>query len=110
MRDLTGVLRAWIDIGAPDAARLHKAAKAAPDVTVYVHRDPDQLLAKLAGERIHRADVVRICEVDRDLLAAFVARLDRRMDFDLAVSDRTLYLSLRDETFTGAVNERRIAA
>ncbi len=56
VRDLTGVLQTWIDIGAPDAARLHKAAKAAPNVAVYVHRDPDQLLARLAGERIHRAD------------------------------------------------------
>ncbi len=46
VRDLTGALQAWIDIGAPDAARLHKAAKAAPNVAVYVHRDPDQLLSK----------------------------------------------------------------
>ena len=108
VRDLTGVLQAWIDIGAPDATRLHKAAKAASNVAVYVHRDPDQLLSRLAGERIHRADALRICAVDRGLLAAFVARLDRRMDFDLAVSDHTIYLSLGEETFTGAVDERRI--
>ena len=88
----------------------HKAAKAAPNVAVYVHRDPDQLLTKLAGERINRADALRVCAVDRDLLAAFVERLDRRMDFDLAISDRTIYLSLGDETLTGAVDERRIVA
>src|SRR6185312_1467665 len=28
VRDLTGALQAWIDIGAPDAARLHRASKA----------------------------------------------------------------------------------
>ncbi len=77
-------------------------------MAVYVHRDPDQLLSRLAGERIHRAEALRICEVDRELLAAFVARLDRRMNFDLAISDRTLYLSLGEDTLTGAVNERRI--
>ena len=110
VRDLTGVLQTWIDIGAPDAARLHKAAKAAPNVAVYVHRDPDQLLSRLAGERIHRADALRVCAVDRDLLAAFVERLDRRMNFDLAVSDRTVYLTLGDETFTGVVDERRLVA
>src|SRR4029450_9446033 len=27
IRDLTGRLQAWIDIGSPDAARLHKAGK-----------------------------------------------------------------------------------
>lgn len=30
VRDLTGVLQAWIEVGAPDAERLHRAAKAAP--------------------------------------------------------------------------------
>ena len=40
VRDLTGALRAWIDIGTPDAARLHKASKAAPRVVVYTHKDP----------------------------------------------------------------------
>src|SRR2546430_6815164 len=27
VRDLTGVLKAWIDVGAPDAMRLHRASK-----------------------------------------------------------------------------------
>jgi hypothetical protein len=44
VRDLTGALRTWIDIGSPDAARLHKASKAAPRVVVYTHKDPAQLV------------------------------------------------------------------
>src|SRR5688572_18450792 len=28
VRDLTGALRGWIEVGAPEAPRLHKAAKA----------------------------------------------------------------------------------
>jgi uncharacterized protein YaeQ len=62
----------------------------------------------VAGERIHRAAELRLRAVEADLLAAFVARLDRRMNFDLAVSDRTLYVSLGDETLTGAIEERRL--
>jgi uncharacterized protein YaeQ len=108
VRDLTGLLQDWIEVGAPDAARLHKAAKAAPRVAVYVHRDPESLLSRLAGERIHRASELRIRAVDPDLLAALVDRLDRRMDFDLAVSERTLYLSLGDETLTGTLHEHRL--
>lgn len=108
VRDLTGALQSWIEIGAPDASRLHKAAKAAPMVAVYVHRDVDALLSRLAGERIHRAGALRIVAVDRELIGAVVARLDRRMTLDLAVSDRTLYLSHGEETFTGAIDERRL--
>ena len=110
VRDLTGTMQAWIEVGVPDANRLHKAAKAATKVSVYAHRDVDQLLSRLAGERIHRAGELRLHAVDRDLLAALVARLDRRMNFDLAVSERTLYISLGEETLTGAVEERRLGA
>jgi uncharacterized protein YaeQ len=109
VRDLTGTLQAWIEIGAPDADRLHRAAKGAPRVAVYAHRGLDALLARLAGERIHRAAEIRLFAVDPDLLAALVARLDRRMSLDLTVSDRTLYISLGEETLTGVVEERRLA-
>src|SRR4249920_1720336 len=30
VRDLTGRIRSWIEVGTPDAARLHKASKASP--------------------------------------------------------------------------------
>jgi len=103
VRDLTGVLQAWIDIGAPEAARLHKAAKAARRVAVYAHRELESWLARLAGERIHKAEAVEVYEVDRQFLAAFVARLERRMDFDLSVADRTLYLGIGDATLTGSL-------
>src|SRR5215211_726371 len=53
IRDLTGVITTWIDIGTPDAARLHKASKAAKRVVVYTHKDPKQFVDRLAGERIH---------------------------------------------------------
>ena len=109
VRDLTGALQAWIEIGAPDADRLHRAAKAAPTVAVYAHRGLDALLARLAGERIHRAAEIRLYAVDPELLAALVARLDRRMSLDLTVSDRMLYISLGEETLTGVVEERRLA-
>ncbi len=108
VRDLTGAMQSWIEVGVPDASRLHKAAKAAPTVAVYSHRGLDQLAARLAGERIHRAAEIRLLAINAELLAELVARLDRRMNLDLAVSDRTLYVSLGEETLTGVVEERRL--
>jgi uncharacterized protein YaeQ len=103
VRDLTGALRAWIDVGSPNAARLHKASKAAPRVAVYTHRDPARLVRELAGERIHRAEAVELYGIDRELLAGLVARLERRMAFSLYVTDRHLYLTIGDATLSGAV-------
>lgn len=108
VRDLTGTLQTWIDIGTPEGARLHKASKAARRVVVYAHRDVEFWLARLAGERIHRVEELEINLMDRALVDALVTRLERRMDFDLAVSERSLYISLGEETLTGTVDARRL--
>jgi uncharacterized protein YaeQ len=110
VRDLTGALRAWIDVGAPDAARLHKASKAAPRVAVYTHREPAQLQRALAGERIHRADALELWAIDRDFVSALAERLDRRMTFDLSVTDRHLFVTLGGESMSGEVARFAIAA
>jgi uncharacterized protein YaeQ len=109
VRDLTGQLRAWIDVGAPDAARLHKASKAAPRVAVYTHKAPDQLLRQIEGERIHRADEIELYALDRDVVACLAARLERRMEFDLSVTDRHLFLSMSGATLSGAVERLALA-
>ena len=109
VRDLTGALKVWIEIGTPDAARLHKASKAAPRVVVYTHKDPAQLVARLKGERIHRADAVELWAVDRVFLTQIVERLDRRMSFSLSITDRELSLSFDTATFTGAIVRHPIA-
>jgi uncharacterized protein YaeQ len=103
VRDLTGVMSAWIDIGSPDAARLHRAAKLAPRVAVYMHKDPAQYLRSLAGARIHRGDSLELLAFDRTLIAGLVGRLDRRMAFTLSVADRELFVSIGDATLTGPV-------
>jgi len=103
VRDLNGAIRVWIEVGLPDAARLHKACKAAARVVVYTHKDPMQLVDRLAGERIHRAESIELYAIDRSLIAGVVARLERRMGFALAVADRELYVSFGTETVNGAV-------
>ena len=103
VRDLTGALRVWIDVGAPEATRLHRAAKLAPRVAVYTHKDAAQLAARLGAEKIHRAQALELYAVDRDWLATLAARLERRMEFALTVAERHVYLSLGAETISCAV-------
>jgi len=110
VRDLTGALRTWIDVGVPDAARLHKASKAAPRVAVYTHKDPSLLLRALAGERIHRAEALELYAVDRDLLAALAERLDRRVRMSLSVTDRHLFVTSGDETLEGTIERLTLAS
>ena len=108
VRDLTGVLQVWIDIGSPDAARLHKAGKSAPRVAVYTHKDPAQLLRQLQGEKIHRPEALELYAFDREFVAALARVLERRMKLDLSVTDRHLFLSVGDITLSGAVERVRL--
>jgi uncharacterized protein YaeQ len=103
IRDLTGRLTAWVEIGSPDASRVHKASKASPRVAIYTHKNPQQLVDRLTGERIHRVEDIELWAVDRAFVAQVAAKLDRRMSFSLTVADRELLLSIGSETLTGQV-------
>ena len=103
VRDLTGELATWIDIGTPDAARLHKASKSARRVAVYTHKDPRQFLKALAGEKIHRADELELYAIDRGLVDALVARLERRVAFSVTIADRELFVAIGADNLAGPV-------
>ena len=78
VRDLTGKITAWIEVGMPDAARLHRGSKLAGRVAVYTHRDTRQLLAQLAGEKIHRGADIPIRAFDRTIMEELAGAMDRR--------------------------------
>lgn len=103
IRDLTGAIGTWIDIGAPDASRLHKASKTAARVVVYTHKDPAHLLKQLDGERIHRASALELYALDRTLVASLASRLERRLSFSVSIAERELYISIGDDNLSGAV-------
>src|SRR3954466_8953337 len=103
VKDLTGTIKSWIDIGAPDAARLHKASKASPRVAVYTHKDPRTLLKALDGQKIHRVEALEVYALDRELIAWLGEKLDRRMRFDLSVTEGHMYVTLGDSTADGAI-------
>jgi uncharacterized protein YaeQ len=109
IRDLTGRLLSWIEVGLPEPARLHKAAKASPRVAVYAHRDITGLLARLAAEPIHQAERLELYAIDPVLLTSLAAHMDRRVRMDLAVSGHELYVSIGEVTLTGAVVAHRVA-
>ena len=101
--DLTGARQVWIEIGSPDAERLHRASKACPRVVVYTHKDPAGLVRQLEGQRIHKREAIEIISLDRGLVSQLVAQLDRRMSFTLMRSENHVYITLGDETLEGAL-------
>lgn len=107
VRDLTGRVTAWIEVGAPYPERLHRGSKLAGRAAVYTHRDPEQLLAQYTGQRIHRAADIPVYSFDRPLITAIAGRLERRNSLSVTVTERQLYLDLGGENHMLAITERR---
>ncbi len=108
VRDLTGRLEAWIDVGTPAAERLHRAGKLAPRVVVYVHKDYRQWLPDLAKANIHRAGALELHAFDPQLIRGLVSRLDRRLSFALTVADGELFVAFADGTVSGRMTRLAI--
>jgi uncharacterized protein YaeQ len=103
VKDLTGTIQSWIEIGNPSADRLHKASKASPRVAIYMHRDPTAFVKQLADERIYRRETIELYAFDRPLIDALIARLDRRMSFLILEQEGRLLLTIGDESIEGVV-------
>ncbi|HXU64108.1 MAG TPA: YaeQ family protein [Polyangia bacterium] len=109
VRDLQGNLRVWVDVGTPSADRLHKASKAAPRVVVFTQHDP-RLLAKEAATRaIHKADQIEVYALPADFLQELGELTDRNARWSLLRNDSTLFVTVGDQTVSGALTKHALA-
>lgn len=108
VRDLTGRITAWIEIGAPDAARLHFGSKLADRAAVYTHRDPEKLLAAWEGKTIHRKESIVFRSFDPGFVDSAVAKLERRNSMTVSVTEGQLYLELNGAVLDSLVREHRV--
>lgn len=108
IRDRTGQINAWIEVGLPDADRLHRGSKLAGRAAVYTHRDVNQLLAQFAGKKIHRSAEIPVYAVDRRVMEELATWVDRRTSIALSITERQLYVTVGEHTTTVEVVEHRI--
>ncbi len=110
VRDLTGRLEAWIEVGTPDAARLHKATKACGRVAVYCHKDIAAYLRALAGQRIHAPERLELVELDRAFVAALSAKVEKRTRMALSITEGQLYADIGGESYTATLHRHGLTS
>ncbi|MEO5534364.1 MAG: YaeQ family protein [Pseudolysinimonas sp.] len=108
VRDLTGKLTTWIEVGAPDADRLHYASKLADRTTIYTHRDPEKVIGAWAGKRIHQLEQITLHSFDAGFVDAAVAALERRTVLNVSVIEGQLYLDVNGTVLSSAVHVRHL--
>lgn len=109
VRDVTGSITAWVEVGAPDADRLHRGSKLADRTVVYSHRDPAKLLPLWAGKKIHRADAIVLRTFDPGFVDAAAAAVERRNAVTLSVTEGQLYLDVNGTSLSSALHEHPLA-
>jgi uncharacterized protein YaeQ len=107
VRDATGVLLAWIDVGVPSAERLHRAAKAARRVAVYTE-SLAQLRREAGTRAIHRAEEIEVFRVDAALLDAM--ELGRKTEIELTRNEGRVYLTIGGKVVEGDVERVGLTA
>jgi uncharacterized protein YaeQ len=110
IKDPTGILLAWIDIGAPSAERLHKASKAARRVAIFTHAEMNQLRREAATKVIHKVDAIEVWRFEPKFLDAIEAKMDRNTKLELTRNDGQLYVALGGETLEATLAAQSLLA
>lgn len=108
VRDLTGRITAWIEVGAPDAQRLHTGSKLAERAAVYTHRDPQRLMASWKGKTIYRAADLVIRSFDPRFIDAAVEQLGRRNTVSVSVTEGQVYFEINGVSLETQIHEHHI--
>jgi uncharacterized protein YaeQ len=103
-----GEIATWIDIGLPSAERLHRASKLARRVIVFTHKRVELLQRQCAGERIHRAEEIRVLAIDPVFIGELVRRLDRNVRWELAFTGGHLFATVGGATFETRIEEHEL--
>lgn len=90
--DLTGEIQHWIDVGLPDAARVIKASRRAPRMSVVVYGNARLWREKVLPQFAHLTNV-NVFVLPQDELAEIASRLSRSTHWGVMISDGQLYIS-----------------
>jgi uncharacterized protein YaeQ len=110
IRDATGILVAWIDVGSPSAERLHRASKAARRVMVFTAAEEHLLRREAASRPIHRLEDIEVFRIAPSLLDAIESKIEKRTKLDLLRNAGELYVTIGADTMSGAIEPVALAA
>ena len=98
VRDLTGRQLAWIEVGTPDAPRLHKASKAADRVAVYCHKEPRPWLRSLGRAQVHGSESIALYALPPAGIDRLAEALERRNSWSVSRIEGELFVGVGSES------------
>lgn len=93
VKDLTGAIKLWIDIGQPDDTRLRKACGRAGEVIVACYSSSCEIWWKQIEAKLQRLDNLTVLQVPAETSQALAALAERNMQLQCMVQDGEAWVS-----------------
>ena len=93
VKDLTGTIRLWIDIGQPDENRLRKACGRAAQVIAVCYSSSCAVWWKQIESRLERLRNLTVLQVPAETSQALAALAERSMQLQCMVQDGEVWIS-----------------
>jgi len=101
LKNLTGEIELWIDVGLPDEQRLRKACSRSTQVFLYIYggRTADLWWQKNA-DKLERFSNLTVIEFPDDVCKAMTGLVQRNMQVQYTVQDGEIWLSADNQTLS----------
>jgi len=93
LKDLTGAIDLWIEVGQPDEKRLLKAAGRAERVIVYSYSATSSIWFKGIANKIERAKNVSVINIPAEISAQLEKMASRSMALQCTIQDGQVWLT-----------------
>jgi uncharacterized protein YaeQ len=100
VRDLSGALKTWIEVGTPSGDRLHRASKAAPRVAVFTQHDPALLQREALSRPIHRVEAIEAFALEEAFLEELEGVTSRNARWELLHNGGQIYVTADGRTIS----------
>jgi len=98
VRDLTGAVRAWIEVGLPDEKRVRRACGRADEVFIYSYGRGAMKWWRDTGEALARSTNLAVAELAEAETRALAALAQRNMKLGITIQDGQVLVSDGRET------------
>ncbi len=93
LKDLTGAIELWIEVGQPDDKRLMKACGRSERVIVYSYSATSHIRYKQIANKLDRAKNLTVINIPADASAQLEALAQRNMQLQCTIQDGQIYLT-----------------
>lgn len=93
LKDLTGAIELWIEVGQPDEKRLLKAAGRSERVVVYSYSATSHIWFKGLANKIDRARQIEVVNIPAAISAELEAMAQRSMQLQCTIQDGQVWLT-----------------